>query len=142
MKLLERQRLSVKLKLIGMSILTSSTALLLACGAFMVYELVTFRSLIVRNLSTHAQIIAENAASALVFSDPQAATETLSPFKSSMIAGRSSQSINGATGLLFLSHEGRTSEVAGIGSAKTGWSCFGRFWLKTLRSEWSTSSRI
>src|ERR1700687_654686 len=76
-----RQPLSVKLKLMVMSVLTSSTALLLACGAFMVYELVTFRGMIVRNLSTHAQVIADNSASALTFNDSQAATETLSALK-------------------------------------------------------------
>jgi len=51
---------------------------LLACAAFIGYDTVTFRETIVRNLSTQAQIIGSNSASALLFNDPQSAENTLS----------------------------------------------------------------
>ena len=43
--------------------------------------MVTFSQTIVRNLSTQAQIIGSNSASALLFNDPQAAETTLSALK-------------------------------------------------------------
>ncbi len=61
-----------------MNMLVSGAALLLACAAFIGYDMVTFRATIVRNLSTQAQIIGSNSASALLFDDPQAAETTLS----------------------------------------------------------------
>src|SRR5713226_334859 len=72
---------SVKRKLTWMNILASSATMLLACGAFMVYERMTFRDSLIRNLSTNAKIIADNTATALLFNDPRAATATLLGFK-------------------------------------------------------------
>jgi hypothetical protein len=43
-----------------MNVVTSSVALLLACGAFLVYEYFAFRAGMVRSLETHADIIATN----------------------------------------------------------------------------------
>ncbi|MGH9863063.1 MAG: ATP-binding protein [Candidatus Acidiferrales bacterium] len=68
---------SIKKKLTWMTTLASGTALLLATGAFVAYEWVTFRSSLVQRFSTLAEIIASNVASTLVFNDPDAATETL-----------------------------------------------------------------
>ncbi len=64
-----------KLTLIIM--LTSGVALLLACGAFLANEMITFRTTIIGDLSSHARIIAENSTAALSFGDAQAAEETL-----------------------------------------------------------------
>jgi PAS domain S-box-containing protein len=75
------RRVSIKSKLTGLSVLTSSLALLLACSGFFAFDLITFRSNIVRNLSTQADIIGINSASALLFHDPKAANETLSALK-------------------------------------------------------------
>ena len=69
---------SIAKKLTWMNMLVSGAALLLACAAFMGYDAVTFRQTIVRNLSTQAQIIGSNSASALLFNDPQSAENTLS----------------------------------------------------------------
>jgi signal transduction histidine kinase/DNA-binding response OmpR family regulator len=76
-----RQNASVAKKLTWMNMLVSGAALLLACAAFIGYDMVTFRATIVRNLSTQAQIIGSNSASALLFNDPQAAENTLSALK-------------------------------------------------------------
>ncbi len=72
---------SISRKLTWMNMLVSSAALLLACTAFIAYDMVTFREAMVRNLSTQAQIIGSNTASALLFNDPQSAENTLSALK-------------------------------------------------------------
>ncbi len=72
---------SVSRKLTWMNMLVSGTALLLACLAFIAYDMVTFREAMVRNLSTQAQIVGSNTVSALLFNDPQSAENTLSALK-------------------------------------------------------------
>jgi signal transduction histidine kinase/DNA-binding response OmpR family regulator len=72
---------SIARRLTWMNMLVSGTALVLACAAFIGYDMVTFRQTMVRNLSTQAQIIGSNSASALLFNDPQAAETTLSALK-------------------------------------------------------------
>jgi signal transduction histidine kinase/DNA-binding response OmpR family regulator len=72
---------SIARRLTWMNMLVSAAALLLACSAFIAYDILTFRQTIVRNLSTQAQIIGANSASALLFNDPQAAETTLSALK-------------------------------------------------------------
>ena len=69
---------SIARRLTWMNMLVSAAALVLACAAFIGYDLITFRQTMVRNLSTQAQIIGSNSASALLFNDPQAAETTLS----------------------------------------------------------------
>jgi PAS domain S-box-containing protein len=72
---------SITKKLTWMNMLVSGAALLLACTAFVTYELVTFRNAIVRILSIQAQIVGFNSVSALLFNDPQSAEHTLSALK-------------------------------------------------------------
>jgi signal transduction histidine kinase/DNA-binding response OmpR family regulator len=72
---------SIARRLTLMNMLVSAAALVLACAAFIGYDLVTFRQTIVRNLSTQSQIIGSNSASALLFNDPQAAETTLSALR-------------------------------------------------------------
>lgn len=69
---------SITRKLTLMNMLISGVTLLLACMAFCVYELITFRAAMVRSLSMQAQIVGANSASALLFGDAKAAAETLS----------------------------------------------------------------
>jgi signal transduction histidine kinase/DNA-binding response OmpR family regulator len=66
-----------------MNMLVSGTALLLACTAFIAYDMVTFQANMFRNLSTQAQIIGSNTASALLFNDKQSAENTLSALRAS-----------------------------------------------------------
>src|SRR6266852_2717865 len=72
---------SISKILTGMNMLVSGAALLLACGAFFAYDLITFRQAMVRHLSTQAQIIGSNSVSALLFNDPHSAENTLSALK-------------------------------------------------------------
>ena len=73
----KRRHASVGERLTRMNVVTSSVTLLLACGAFLVYEYFAFRAGMVRSLETHADIIATNVESALLFNDTAAATQTL-----------------------------------------------------------------
>src|ERR1051325_6965862 len=72
---------SIRKRLISMSLLASSSALLLACTGFVIYELVTFRQTMVRSLTTQAQIVGFNSITPLVFADEQSATQTLAALK-------------------------------------------------------------
>jgi signal transduction histidine kinase len=74
---------SISTRLTIMNVLVSGAALLLACVAFFAYDQITFRQGLVRTLSAQAQIIGSNSVSALLFSDPQSASNTLSALKSS-----------------------------------------------------------
>ncbi len=71
-------RWPIKWKLIGGILLTSGTVLLLTCGTFLVYELVTFRQAMAGNLSTLARVIAANSTAALAFDNREDATVVLS----------------------------------------------------------------
>src|SRR6266853_5889645 len=72
---------SITKKLTRMNMLVSGAALLIACAAFVTYDLVSFRQAMVHNLSIQAQIAGFNSVSALLFDDPQTAGMTLSALK-------------------------------------------------------------
>jgi signal transduction histidine kinase len=74
---------SISIRLMWMNILVSGVALLLACAGFFVYDQITFRQEMVRILSAQAQIIGSNSVSAILFNDPESASETLSALRSS-----------------------------------------------------------
>src|SRR5436309_561838 len=73
--------LSIRRKLTLMGILASGTALLLACAAFLAYELFSYRAGMINALSIRANIIGVNSASAILFNDEAAAVETLAALK-------------------------------------------------------------
>src|SRR6266851_9380045 len=75
------RRNAIRRRLIAMSALSSSFALLLACAAFLAYELVTFRKALVNDLTTNAQLFAANVASPLLFDDARAAAASLEALK-------------------------------------------------------------
>jgi signal transduction histidine kinase len=69
---------SISKKLTWMNMLVSGAALLLACGAFITYDVISIRDGIVYNLSMQAQIVGFNSTSALLFNDSHSAEITLS----------------------------------------------------------------
>jgi signal transduction histidine kinase len=69
---------SIKWKLMGSILLTSATVLLLTCGTFLAYDLVTFRQAMVGNLSILAHVIAANSTAALAFDNRNDASGVLS----------------------------------------------------------------
>jgi len=79
---------SITTKLTRMNMLVSGAALLLACAAFITYDLVSFREGMVYNLSIQAQVAGSNSVSALLFSDPHSAENTLSALKVAPISYR------------------------------------------------------
>ncbi len=68
---------SIKRKLTWIIMLTSCTALLIACLSFALFEMAQFRSSMIREMSSVADIIGSNSAAPLEFRDPDAAGETL-----------------------------------------------------------------
>jgi|HubBroStandDraft_1064217.scaffolds.fasta_scaffold01879_4 signal transduction histidine kinase/DNA-binding response OmpR family regulator len=106
--MLERKDRTISRRLTLMNMLTSGAALILACVAFIAYDMVTFRDATVRNLSTQAQIIGANTASALLFNDPQSAENTLSALKAS--PNIVSAAIYSADGRLFATYSIKGSE--------------------------------
>ncbi|MGB7603583.1 MAG: ATP-binding protein [Candidatus Sulfotelmatobacter sp.] len=77
------RRRSILRKLTLMNMLVSGAALSLACLAFFTYDQITFRQGLVHTLSAQADIVGSNSVSAILFNDPQSASNTLSALKSS-----------------------------------------------------------
>jgi HAMP domain-containing protein len=71
----------IKGKLTAITMLTSGVALLLACVAFVTYELTALRTNSVDELSTTAAIVGDNSGAALAFDDPDSARQTLRSLK-------------------------------------------------------------
>ena len=68
---------TIKQKLIAITMLTCLAALLLVGTGYMLWEWADIHNDMVRHLSTHAELIADNCKAALAFDDSQDATETL-----------------------------------------------------------------
>ncbi|HEY6467252.1 MAG TPA: ATP-binding protein [Candidatus Acidoferrales bacterium] len=75
------QNLSIKRKLLLITMLTSSVALVLLSASFLAYDLVSFQRFLTNDLSTQADIIGYNSATAMAFKDAPTATVTLSALK-------------------------------------------------------------
>jgi diguanylate cyclase (GGDEF)-like protein len=69
---------SLRQKLILFGTAASGAALLLACAAFVSYELLTFRETMTQNLDMRAEIVGNNSTAALAFNDPRTAEDMLS----------------------------------------------------------------
>src|SRR5207245_7850867 len=72
---------SVKVKLILVSILSKSIALLVAGTVITSLDLMALREKLVRRMSIQADIVGANGLSALLFSDPKSAGTTLAALK-------------------------------------------------------------
>jgi PAS domain S-box-containing protein len=73
--------LPIKRKLTVITMVTSCVALLLACGAFAVYEQNAFRKTMARDLGIIADMFDDNVASGLAFNDRAAVEQTLSSLR-------------------------------------------------------------
>lgn len=69
--------LSIRWKLLLINSSASALALVLACGAFIMYDWISGKESMVGKLQVLAGVIADNSVSALVFDDMQSASETL-----------------------------------------------------------------
>lgn len=68
---------SIRRKLTRVIMLTSTTAVLLACIAFVISDFVTLRKGLADDLTTLAQVTGANSAAELMFADTQAASDSL-----------------------------------------------------------------
>jgi two-component sensor histidine kinase len=75
------KNLSIKRKLTVINQLTTAIALLVALTAFTVYESVSFRSTLLRELAINAEIIGNNCTAALTFDEQKTAEEILSALR-------------------------------------------------------------
>ena len=72
---------SIKRKVMLVIMLASATVLLVTTSAFMVYDIVTFRQNLARNLDMEARIIGENCNAALIFKNEGDATAILASLR-------------------------------------------------------------
>ena len=73
--------LSIGQKLQRAGMLVSLTALLAATLSYVLYDVYTFRGLLVERIVTHAQIVGLNCVSPLLFDDAETARSTLAALK-------------------------------------------------------------
>ena len=76
------ERAPIARELTRLNMLVSSSALLMACGAFFAIDLMTFREATLKNLSIQAQMAGSLSMSAIIFDDAERAGETLAAFAS------------------------------------------------------------
>jgi hypothetical protein len=69
--------LSIRRKLTLIVMITTCTAILLACGAFFAFDIHTLRQSRMHDLETLAEVLGSNSTAALTFNDPAAAREVL-----------------------------------------------------------------
>src|SRR6476660_3802196 len=74
--------ISIKGKLKIVIMLTSSIALLVACAAFVTYDLISTRDSMASDLSTLAKVIGANSTAAIAFNDSDSARDALSALRS------------------------------------------------------------
>jgi signal transduction histidine kinase/ActR/RegA family two-component response regulator len=60
-----------------MTLASSATALVLASGGFLIWDMYQFRSELQKDLDAQARVVADNSAAAINFRDPEVADETL-----------------------------------------------------------------
>ncbi len=68
---------SIKRKLNFIMMMISFIVLLIACGAFVANEVISYRTAMIEHLDTLAKVIGSNSTAALIFSDQKSANETL-----------------------------------------------------------------
>src|ERR1043166_897717 len=79
---LQFRRASITRKQMVVIMLTSCMSLLLACGGFVAYEVITFRATVVENLSTLSDIVANNSTAAVQYGVQKSAADTLAMLRS------------------------------------------------------------
>ncbi len=75
-------RYSIRRKITELVLVTCAVAVLVACGVFAVYDILSARAALARDLRTIAQITGSNSTAALSFDDPESASEILSSLSS------------------------------------------------------------
>lgn len=83
------RNISIRRKQMLIIMLTTTVALLLACSAFVFYDIVDFRAKLVERVGGIAEVIANHSTASLDFSDPKTAEQTLEALgtESEVVAG-------------------------------------------------------
>lgn len=102
----------IQKKLRRITMLTTSVALVLTGAAFIIYEVVTYRSAMTRELMSLTDVIGANSSAALAFNDPRAAEETLSALRED--ARILSAAIYTKQGTIFATYRPRYQEGGAI----------------------------
>ncbi len=92
----DHMNFSIKQKLTLIIMSLSTLALLLTSAAFIVYDIRTFKSGMVAELNTLAEIIGNNSTAAITFNDKETANEILSALKAKTHITTASILVNGA----------------------------------------------
>jgi signal transduction histidine kinase/ActR/RegA family two-component response regulator len=151
--------LSIKRKMMLITMLTSSAALVLFSASFLVYDLLSFRHFLSSDLGTQAEIIGYNSAAAMAFKDEAAATVTLTALKAK--EDITAAALYGTDGKIFASYvRGNLDKsilpndappVDGIRFTKSYLEAFhavsldgepvGRLFLQSDMSQWSSRAK-
>src|SRR5688572_2233611 len=73
--------LAIRRKLVVMTAASTSAALLLAGGGFLAWDVLSFRTLIERDLAFHARVLGSQIAPALVFNDERSVGEAMAAYE-------------------------------------------------------------
>src|SRR3990172_3758528 len=107
------RNLSIRRKLTLIITIITCAAILLACGAFLTFDIYRFRQSSVHDLETLAQVLGSNSTAAMTFNDPNSGHEVLQALSAK-------QPILGAC---LYRNDGRTFASYQRGSAVSRFSC-------------------
>jgi signal transduction histidine kinase len=93
---------TLRQKLLGMVLLTTLVALIVALGAIVGYDLRTYHRALVSDMTTQAELLGRTTAPALAFDDPKVANENLDLMRFRPLV--SAAAIYNARGVLFASY--------------------------------------
>lgn len=96
---------TVRQKLLGVILFTTSTALIIALGAFVAYNLRIYREALISDMTTQADLLGHMTAPALTFDDKQLAMQNLSFFQTRSTVRAAA--IYKASGNLFATYEAK-----------------------------------
>ena len=100
---------SISRKLTWLNIFVSGAALVITATALLIYDQSSYRRILLENLTAQADVVGRNSVSALIFADPESATDTLSALES--VPNVLAASLFTAGGELFASYS-RSSELS------------------------------
>ncbi len=93
---------SLRQKLLGLMLLTTLVALIVALGAMIGYELRVYHRILVSDMTTQAELLGRTIAPALAFDDPRVAKENLGLLRFRPLVG--SAAVYNARGALFATY--------------------------------------
>src|ERR1700712_3047544 len=76
------KRNSIQRKIMGAIVFTSTVVLLLLCGAYLIFEYVSYKNTVKNNVSALAAVVASNSSASLAFESRPDALDILDALKS------------------------------------------------------------